>query len=292
MERYVQSSEKLLRAVRAEVTGSQETATSFKVRRRAENTQEWIEKPLHGQFVRETEDQSNEETWSWLKQGSLKRETEALIIAAQDQALRTNYIKATIDKSQIDAKCRMCRDKNETVSHIFSGCPKLAQKEYKKRHDNVAWAIHWDLSGKCGFHRNGKWYNHVPESVLENENYKLLWDFSIRTDRNIEARRLALVLVDKSKKSCHIIDVAIPEDSGAKEKEAEKVEKYQNLARELRRMWEVKTKVVPIVLGALGTVPLRLKGNLKGIGVDTSITLIQKSALLESPRILRKVLEM
>ena len=100
------------------------------------------------------------------------------------------------------------------------------------------------------------------------------------------------MLVDKSKKSYHIIDVAIPEDSGAKEKEAKKVEKYQNLARELRRMWEVKTKVVPIVLGALGTVPLRLKGNLKGIGVDTSITLIQKSALLGSARILRKVLEM
>ena len=109
METYVQSSEEeLLKAVRAEVTGSQETATSFKVRRRAENTQEWNEKPLHGHFVRETEDQSNEETWSWLKQGSLKRETEALIIAAQDQALRTNNIKATIDKSQIDAKCRMC----------------------------------------------------------------------------------------------------------------------------------------------------------------------------------------
>ena len=69
LERYVQSSaEDLLKAVREEVTGSQETATSFKVRRRAENTQEWKEKPLYGQFVRETEDQSNEETWSWLKQ--------------------------------------------------------------------------------------------------------------------------------------------------------------------------------------------------------------------------------
>ena len=139
----------------------------------------------------------------------------------------------------------------------------------------MAKAIHWDLSGKCGFDRNDKWYKHVPESVLENENYKLLWDFSIRTDHHIEARRPDLVLVDKSKNSCHIIDVAIPEDSGVKEKEAEKVGKYQNLARELRRMWEVKTKVAPIVLGALGKVPLRLKGNLKDIGVDTSITLIQ-----------------
>ena len=86
--------------------------------------------------------------------------------------------------------------------------------------------------------------------------------------------------------------MAIPEDSGVKEKEFEKAEKYPNLARELRRMWKVKTNVVPIVLGALGTVPLRLKGNLKAIGVDTSISLIQKSALLGSTRILKKVLEM
>ena len=140
-------------------------------------------------LLRETEDQSNEETWNWLKKGSLKRETEALITAAQDQVIRTNYIKANIDKFQRDVKCRMCRDKNETVSHIVNGCSKLAQKEYKKRH-NVAGAIHWDLSGKCGFDRNDKWHNHVPESVLENENYKLLRDFSIRTDHNIEARRL------------------------------------------------------------------------------------------------------
>ena len=76
-------------------------------------------------------------------------------------------------------------------------------------------------SGKCGFDRNDKWYNHVPESVLGNENYKLLWAFSIQTEHHIEARRPDLVLVDKSKKSCHIIAVAIPEDSGVKEKEAE-----------------------------------------------------------------------
>ena len=80
----------------------------------------------------------------------------------------------------------------ETRNPLVSGCSKLAQKEYKKRHDNVARAIHWDLSGKCGFNRNDKWYNPVPESVLENENYKLLWDFSIRADRHIEARRLDL----------------------------------------------------------------------------------------------------
>ena len=163
MERYVQPSEELLKAVREEDTSSQETATSFKARKRAENTQEWKEKPLHKQFARETEDQSNEDTWTWLKQESLKRETEVLLITAQDQAIRTNYIKAT-------TQCRICRDKSETASHIVSGCSKLAQKEYKKRHDNVARAIQQDLSGKCELDQNDKWYNHVPESALKTTN--------------------------------------------------------------------------------------------------------------------------
>ena len=49
--------------------------------------------------------------------------------------------------------------------------------------------------------------------------------------------------------------------------------------------------MIPIVVGALGTIPLRLKENL-GIVVDTFIELIQRSALLGTARILRKLLEM
>jgi len=64
-------------------------------------------------------------------------------------------------------------DKNETVNLIVSGCLKLAQKEYKKRHDKVARAIHRDLLGKCGLDRSDKWYNNVPESISENENYRI-----------------------------------------------------------------------------------------------------------------------
>ena len=69
------------------------------------------------------------------------------------------------------------------------------------------------------------WYDHVPVSVLENEDYKLLWDFSVRTDREIGAKRPDLVIIDKRDKSCQIIDVAIPEDNGVREKEDENVEK-------------------------------------------------------------------
>ena len=56
-------------------------------------------------------------------------------------------------------------------------------------------------------------------------------------------------------------------------------------------MWGVTTKVIPIVVAALATIPLRVKENLRTIGVDTSIELIQRSVVLGSARILRKVLE-
>ena len=52
-----------------------------------------------------------------------------------------------------------------------------------------------------------------------------------------------------------IVDFAVPFDSGVVEKEKEKIEKYQDLARELKKIWNMTVKVVPIVLGSLGTIP-------------------------------------
>ena len=61
----------------------------------------WTGKIMHGQYARDIVEAGAhvEETWSWLHQQDLKKETEGLIIAAQDQALRTNYIKFRIDKT-------------------------------------------------------------------------------------------------------------------------------------------------------------------------------------------------
>ena len=66
-------------------------------------------------------------------------------------------------------------------------------------------------------------------------------------------------------------------------KKDEKVEKYQDLAREVRKMWgAVRTKVIPIVVvvGAMETISLRLKENLRTIGVETSIEQMQRSVVL------------
>ena len=63
-------------------------------------------------------------------------------MAAQNQSITTNLLKAKIDKSQGDSLCSVRRKVDESADHIVSGCSKLAQKEYKRRHDNLGKRIH------------------------------------------------------------------------------------------------------------------------------------------------------
>ena len=67
----------------------------------------------------------------------------------------------------------------------------------------------------------------------------MLWDFSIRTDYEIEVRRADLLIIDKKENNWQIIDVAIPDDGRVRTKEDEKEEKYQDLASEIQKMWGV-----------------------------------------------------
>ena len=85
-----------------------------------------------------TEEIEYEITWRRFRKGKLKR-SEFLLIAAQNNAIRTNYISVKIDHMQQNSKCRLCEDRDEVVNYIINGCSKLAQKEYKTRHDR--WSI-------------------------------------------------------------------------------------------------------------------------------------------------------
>ena len=125
---------------------------------------------------------------------------ESLQIAAQDNAIRTNHIKTRIDKTQQNSKWRLCSDRDETINHKISECSKLAQKEYKVRHDWVGKVIHREMCKKFKFDHTNKWYMHNPASVLENDTDKLLWDYKIQTDHLIPARRPDLIIFKKKKK--------------------------------------------------------------------------------------------
>ena len=77
-------------------------------------------------------------------------------MAAQNQSIRANLVKTRIDKSQRDSLCRVCRKVDESIDHIVSGCSKLAQKEYKRRHANLGKIAHWKLARKCNFDAEDK----------------------------------------------------------------------------------------------------------------------------------------
>ena len=187
----------------------------------------------------------------------------------------------------------MCGEKGETISHLVSECGKLAQREYKKRHDNVARYVHWQLCSKGGLERAEKWYEQQPAAVTENENFKLLWDFTIHCDRFIEARRPDIVWVDKKNKEAKIIDIAVPGDSGVAEKELEKIEKYQMSREEIGHVWQMnKVTVIPVAIGALGVISDKFERYMEKLDVKIAMKIIQKTALLGTARILQKVLSL
>ena len=100
-----------------------------------------------------------------------------------------------------------------------------------------------------------------------------------------------MVVVDKKERSCKIIDFKVPGDSRIEENEKDKIEKYQDLGRELQKIWNVKVKIIPLVVGSLGAIPKQFGNRLKQIGITTGTAQVQKTVLLGTARILRKVLE-
>ena len=100
-----------------------------------------------------------------------------------------------------------------------------------------------------------------------------------------------MVVVDKKERSCKITDIAVPGDNRIEEKEKDKIEKYQDLGRELQKIWNVKVKIIPLVVGSLGAIPKHFGNRLKSIGITVGTAQVQKTVLLGTARILRKVLE-
>ena len=83
----------------------------------------------------------------WLKRNP-KRETESLLIAAQNKVIRINHLKARIEEMQQNSRCRLCADRDKTINHIISEYSKIyyfaVSQDHKTRHDCVGKAIHWE----------------------------------------------------------------------------------------------------------------------------------------------------
>ena len=131
--------------------------------------QKWEGKKLNGCFIRLINSISYDKTWAWRRKGNFMRETEYLLIAAQNNTIRTNHIIARKYKTKKNSKCRVCGDRDEAINHIISECSKLELKEYKTRYDWVDVVIHGEMCKKLKFDHTKKCHMQKSAPIIEND---------------------------------------------------------------------------------------------------------------------------
>jgi hypothetical protein len=144
------------------------------------------------------------------------------------------------------------------------------------------------------------WYEHVPKSVETGQagNVTILWNQQVQTDRTITNNKPDIIIRDNEKRTCMLIDIAISGDRNVIKKEAEKILKYKDLTIEIQRvwnveiqrMWNVKTKVIPVIIDATGTISKSFRKYVSNIPGNHEVKELQKTAILGTVHILRKVL--
>ena len=161
---------------------------------------------------------------------------------------------------------------------------------YTDRHNQVASIIHRDVCHHFGVLVESRWYRHHPDSLVETDDVTMMWDTNIPTARKIKANRPDICLRNKKTDTCLLIDISRPADGNIGKKHPEKLAKYSDLRMEISRMWHCRASVVPVVLGASGTVHAGIAWWLDMIPGHHNLQHLQETELLGSTRILRKVM--
>ena len=141
-----------------------------------------------------------------------------------------------------------------------------------------------------GIETADKWYTYMPKPVYEEGDVTVLWNQVVHTDREVTANGPDIIIKNKKDKACTPIDVTIPTDRNVR-KEAEKKLKYKSLCIEIQRMWNLKCTFIPVIIGVTGIVTRSLKKNLETVPEKHSIDSLQKTAILGTSHIIRKVLQ-
>ena len=138
--------------------------------------------------------------------------------------------------------------------------------------------IHWETCKKFKFYHKNKWYIHNPASVLENNTQTPTRLWHTNGSRNLDQKTRP----NNKQKS------AIAADHRIKLKECEKKDKYLDLARELKKLWNMQVTIIQIVIGAFGTVTKGLTKGLEDLEIKGQVETIQTTTLLRTARVLRK----
>ena len=259
--------------------------------------QAWLQKSLHGRHRHDLLNPNVDKNASnaWLKKGELFPETEGFMLAIQDQTIDTkNYRKHIIRDLTLQSDlCRHCHSASETIQHITGACRSITQTDYKHRHDQIAAIVHQYLAYKYKLiSEKTAYYKYKPQTILDNNNFKMYWDRTIITDKTIHHNRPDITIHDKINKIVYLVDIAVPNTHNLVSTHTEKLSKYTDLAIELKTQWRVDTvKTVPIIISSTGVIPTTLHTSLQTLQMHSLVfLLLQKAAILNTCRIVRKFL--
>ncbi|KAF2898423.1 hypothetical protein ILUMI_07748, partial [Ignelater luminosus] len=129
----------------------------------------------------------------------------------------------------------------------MAGCSNLASTDYIRRHDNVAKIVHQHLAVRHNLiEYKVPYYKYYQEILLENSSTKLYWNQSVITDRTINYNKTYIIFMNKEHKRTYLVEIAVPLTNNLQRKHTEKIQKYIELAAEIKDMWEQReVKIIP-----------------------------------------------
>jgi len=189
--------------------------------------------------------------------------------------------------------CRRCGKESETIQHTTAACEKLAPTQYVKRHDGLAEIIHQKLGQAAELIGDkNSYYKYTIANVLENENFKLYLNRSIRTHKITHFNRPDIIFMNKKTKNTILIDTAVTDTHNLAKTITDKQNKYQEMANEICAMWKQKAaQLIPIVISSTGVIPKSLSQSLTRLNLRPNTYIqLQKSVILGTCSIVRNVL--
>jgi hypothetical protein len=162
-----------------------------------------------------------------------------------------------------------------------------------KRHDRVYAQLHFNLCKETEVQLDKKhWYEYVTKSVETSQRGKatILWNQQTQTDGTISNNKPDIIIRDNEKRIYMLINVAISGERNVIKKKSEKILKYKDLTIEIQRTCNVKTKMIPVITGAIGTISKSFRKYVSNIPENHEVKKLQKTAILGTAHIFRKVL--
>ena len=254
----------------------------------SERQEKYKQKIMHGYMTRTIDNNTNinhDISKSWTCGKGMTSQFESYAFAIQEQEIYTKDLEYRRAKkagkhSTANNKCRLCKYAVEDITHVISGCGKMSARYYLPlRHDVVGKMVLDSLIKKNNPEIQIK-RSYGDEFILCEGDFEYWWNVSIKTSVKTQHNKPDLVLWNKKLNTCDVIEFSCPADVNVANKVGEKENIYGPLLRNLQLLYpEYRYSFVPIIVGALGTIPRCLLDNIDRLGFETS----------ESKKLIRKL---